>query len=54
MFRNLVLSFHKSKTETLNSIDGYLEKELLTKEQYEAKYSAKRIGKKKSSPSAMN
>ena len=43
VFRRLVLTFHNEKTNTINSIDKYLEKELLTKEQYDAKYNAKRL-----------
>ena len=43
VFRRVVLAFHKEKTETINDIDEYLEKELLTKEQYDAKYNAKRL-----------
>ena len=43
MFRRVVLGIHKEKTETLNEIDEYFEKQLLTKEQYEEKYNAQRI-----------
>ena len=43
LFKRFALGIHKEKTETLNEIDAYLEEKLLTKEQYDAKYSAKRI-----------
>ena len=43
VFRRLALGLHREKNEAMNDIDEYLEKQLLTKEQYDAKYSAKRI-----------
>ena len=42
-FRKLALGLHREKNETMNEIDEFLEKQLLTKEQYDEKYSAKRI-----------
>ena len=43
LFRKFALKFHNEKTEAQQDIDEYLEKQLLTKEQYDEKYSAKRI-----------
>ena len=45
MFRQLALAFHNKKQNAISDIDKYLEKELLTKEQYDAIYKAKRIDK---------
>ena len=47
MFRNFVMMFHNGKANAMNNLDEYLEKELLTKEQYDAKYKAKRIDQSK-------
>ena len=47
MFRNLVLAFHNGKADIVNKVDSALEKELLSKEEYEAKYSAKRLDQNK-------
>ena len=43
VFRRIALAFHKEKVETINEIDDWLEKELLTKEQYDAKYNLKQL-----------
>ena len=45
-FRRAALGYHETKTEAGESIDKWLEKELLTKEQYDRLYPEKRIGTK--------
>ena len=45
-FRRFVLAFHQEKTETISSVDKYLERQLLSKEEYDAIYNAKRLEKK--------
>ena len=47
IFRRLVITFHQEKTKTMGDLDKYFEKELLPKEQYDAKYNAKRIDTQK-------
>ena len=46
MFRSLANTFHNSSQTALRDIDSMLEKNLLTKEEYDRIYSAKRIGTK--------
>ena len=43
MFRRLALNYHKAQNQTADDIDKWLEKELLSKEQYDRIYSDKRI-----------
>ena len=42
-FRRFVIGFHNTKTDALNSVDNFLEKELLSKEELERRKNAKRI-----------
>ena len=48
IFRRMVLTFHNGKQNLVKDVDQYLESQLLTKEQYDAIYKAKRIEKAKS------
>ena len=41
--RNMVLTFHREKTETINEVDKYLEKQLLNKDELDKKNNTKRI-----------
>ena len=43
MFRRMAINYHKTKGQTMEDIDKMLEKELLTKEEYDKIYSDKRI-----------
>ena len=43
LFRSLAIGFHNKKENALNDIDQYLEKELLTPEEYNKLYKGKRI-----------
>ena len=47
-FRRVVLTFHKEKTEAINNIDSYLEKELLGKDELNKRKNAKQIDQRKS------
>ena len=39
----MVLTFHREKTETINEVDKYLEKQLLNKDELDKKNNTKRI-----------
>ena len=45
MFRRLVLGYHQKSGQVAQEVDKWLEKELLTKEQYDKIYSDKRLDK---------
>ena len=43
IFRRMAINYHKAAGQTAEDLDKWLEKELLTKEQYDRMYSDKRI-----------
>ena len=43
MFRKMAINYHKTSGQTVEDLDKWLEKELLSKEEYERIYSDKRI-----------
>lgn len=54
MFKRMALSYHKAKGQTTEDIDKWLEKELLTKEQYDKIYSDKRIDSREQNMTTSN
>ena len=49
-FRRFVIGFHNTKTDAINQVDDFLEKELLSKEELERRKNAKRLDGKASDP----
>ena len=43
MFRKMAINYHKTSGQTVEDLDKWLEKELLSKEEYDRIYSGKRI-----------
>ena len=43
LFRRLVIGFHNEKVEAIEKVDNYLEKELLSKDEYNSKYNCNRV-----------